>query len=149
MRIQKAVWLKKKLDLNKTAGSLILWLEQAESADKAITKGIMWKCDIKATEIFRSGFRAMQCFNFQRYVHIARVCTMEAKCDQCADNHNTRECPGKKQPRCANCGRKHISWHSSCPARIAAKAKAIQNRTQDPGTYTTQKNRNDRQKNEW
>lgn len=56
IRIQKAVWVKKKLDPKKIAGSLILWLEQAEVAEKAITKEIMWKCDLNTMEIFRSGF---------------------------------------------------------------------------------------------
>lgn len=141
IRIQKAVWLKKKPLPGKTAGSLILWLEQAESADKAISKGVMWKYELEATEIFRSGFRAIQCFNCQKYGHIAKVCTAEARCGQCAGNHNTRECSGKQETRCSNCGRKHTSWHQSCPVKIAAKAKAVLNRTQDPGRFAAQETR--------
>ncbi|KAI0995171.1 hypothetical protein K3495_g13010, partial [Podosphaera aphanis] len=153
IRIQKAVWLKKNPLPGKSAGSMILWLEQAESANKAISKGIMWKYELKATEIFRSGFRAMQCFNCQKYGHIAKMCTAEAKCGHCAGKHNTRECSGKQEVRCRNCGKKHASWHQSCPVKIAAKAKAVTNRTQDPGRFVVKETRaapqGGQQDNDW
>ncbi|KAI0995874.1 hypothetical protein K3495_g12306 [Podosphaera aphanis] len=137
INIPRAAWLKKNRGAEKTAGSMIIWFEKPEQADKAISKGILWGYEIKAAEIFRSGFRTMQCFNCQRYGHIAKNCTAEAKCGQCADKHNTRECPGKQEAKYSNCGRKHTSWHQSCPIRIAAKARATQNRTQDPGRFVT------------
>ncbi|KAI1001063.1 hypothetical protein K3495_g7139 [Podosphaera aphanis] len=136
--IQRAAWLKKTPRPGKTAGSLILWFQQAEHADRAINKGIMWRFELRATELFRSGFRAMQCFNCQRYGHIAKMCTAEAKCGKCAGEHNTRECSGKQEVRCSNCGKKHTSWDQSCPVRLAAKSKAMMNRTQDPGSYQQQ-----------
>lgn len=135
IRIHRAAWLKRTPQPNKTAGSLIVWFEDAEIADKAIAKGIMWQFEVKATEIFRSGFRALQCFNCQKYGHIAKVCTSEVRCGQCAKAHNTRECTEKQEVRCCNCNRKHASWHQSCPVRIAARAKATLSRTQDPGRY--------------
>lgn len=135
MKIDRAAWLKKNKNPSKTTGSLIVWFNQAEQADKAISKGIMWGYELKATEIFKSGFRAMQCYNCQRYGHMARNCTANSKCGHCAHEHNTRECPGKQEARCSNCGRKHASWHPSCPIRIAAKARATQNRIQDPGRF--------------
>ncbi|KHJ34380.1 putative zinc finger cchc-type protein [Erysiphe necator] len=125
----------------KTAGSLILWFQQAEHADRAISKGIMWRFELKATEIIRAGFRALQCFKCQRYGHIAKICTAEAKCGKCAGDHNTRECSGKREARCINCGKKHTSWYQSCPVRSAAKVKAVMNRTQDPGSYQQKETR--------
>lgn len=57
--IRKAAWLKKVKQPGKKTSSLILWFDRAEQADIAITKGIMWKFELKATGIFQSGFRLM------------------------------------------------------------------------------------------
>ncbi|KAI0996791.1 hypothetical protein K3495_g11392 [Podosphaera aphanis] len=67
IRTERAVWHKNTKIPGKTAGSLIVWFNQAEHADQAISKGILWGYELKATEIFRSGFRAMQCCNCQKY----------------------------------------------------------------------------------
>ncbi|KAI1002499.1 hypothetical protein K3495_g5704 [Podosphaera aphanis] len=77
----------------------------------------------------------MQCFNYQRYGHIAKNCAVEAKCGKCAGTQNRRDSTNDSEPRCTNCGRKHASWHQSCPARIAAKAKAMMIITRDPGVH--------------
>ncbi|KAI1007038.1 hypothetical protein K3495_g1184 [Podosphaera aphanis] len=135
IRIERAAWLKKIKIPGKTAGSLIVWFNQAENADQVISKGIMWGYELKATEIFRSGFRAMQCYNCQNYGHIAKVCTADAKCGYCAGTHNSRDCSKKQETRCVNCGKRHASWNQAYPIRIAAKAKAVQNRIQDPGRF--------------
>ena len=75
--IQRAAWLKKNQQQGKKPGSIILWIAHAEQADTAITKGLTWQCELKATEIFRTGFRMLQCFNCQKYGHIAKMCTAE------------------------------------------------------------------------
>lgn len=46
-QITRAVWLKNSLSTAKKSGSLIMGLDNAEQTDKAITKGIMWKYDLK------------------------------------------------------------------------------------------------------
>lgn len=66
IKIQRAAWLKKNKIPGKTAGSLIVWFNQLEHADKVITKSMMWGYELKATKIFRSGFRAMQCYKCQK-----------------------------------------------------------------------------------
>lgn len=95
IKIQRAAWLKKVKDSEKRAGSMIVWFEKLEHADKAINKGIMWKYELKTTEIFRSGTRTTQCFGCQRFGHIAKMCTQGSKCGQCAGDHNTKDCNGK------------------------------------------------------
>lgn len=102
---------------------------------------MMCKYELKATEIFRSGFRLMQCFNCQKYGRIAKVCNTVSKCGSCAGEYNTGVCSGKQDVRCCNCGRKHEAWNSICPIRIAAKARAVANRTYDSGRYTGQENK--------
>ncbi|KAI0992834.1 hypothetical protein K3495_g15350 [Podosphaera aphanis] len=133
----------------KSSGSVILWIEQAEHADKVIDEGLMWKYENKAAEIFRSGFRTLQCFNCQRYGHVALHCIADSKCGHCAGTHNTRNCPGKQDARCCNCRKKHAAWHQSCPVKIAAKAKATWYRTKDPGKYTPALSHTKGSENEW
>lgn len=134
-KIQRAAWLKKNKRLGKTSGSMIVWFELAESADRAIQKGIIRKYELKATEIFKSGFRILQCFGCQKYGHIAKTCMATAKCRNCVGEHNTRNYPGKQEIRCSNYSRKHKAWDPACLIRISAKAKTILNRTQDTGRY--------------
>lgn len=147
--IQKAAWLKRSKTPNKTSGSLIVWFDGAEQADIAISKGVMWKCDLKATEIFRSGFRLTQCFNCQKYGHIAKICTAGPKCEQCAGGHDTRTCSRNQETRCSNYSRKHTAWDQMCPVRLAAKSKVVKNRTQDPGRFTTQETQVGNPDSEW
>lgn len=123
------------LQPGKTSSSSILWFQQAENADRVIQKGLMWHFEVRATEMFRSRFRALQCFNCQRYGHIDKICTAFAKYGICAGGHNTRDCTGKPEFRCGNCSKNHAAWHQSCPVRLAAKKKPAINRTQDPGRY--------------
>ena len=149
IKIQRAVWLKKTKETEKTAGSMIVWFEKAEHADTAITKGIMWKYELKTTEIFRSGFRTTQCFNCQRFGHIAKSCTVGSKCGQCAGAHNTKECKGKHDARCSNCGRNHTAWDVRCPTKLAARARAVQNRVQDAGKYLNGREQQKNGDSEW
>ncbi|KAI0997974.1 hypothetical protein K3495_g10216 [Podosphaera aphanis] len=104
--IQKAAWLKKNKLPGKKSGKIIVWFDEAQCADKAIEKGIMWGYELKATEIFWSGFRMMQCYNCQNYCHIAKNCSAQPKCGYCASEHNTRACPGKQNSRRINCSKK-------------------------------------------
>ena len=46
--IQRATWLKNHHLPGKKSGSLIIWFEHAEHPDKAISKGILWKYELKA-----------------------------------------------------------------------------------------------------
>ncbi|KHJ32722.1 putative zinc finger cchc-type protein [Erysiphe necator] len=147
--IRKAAWLKKIRQPGQKTSSLIVWFDRAEQADIAIKKGIVWKFELKATEIFRSGFRLTQCFNCQKYGHVAKVCSAAPKCGSCAGEHNTRICPGKQDVRCINCARKHKAWDQICPVRIAAKAKTVMNRTQDSGRHTAPENQMSDPEGDW
>ncbi|KAI1008150.1 hypothetical protein K3495_g91 [Podosphaera aphanis] len=71
--IQKVAWLKRTKVPGKTSGSLIVWFDQAEQAELAITKGMMWRYELKVAEIFRSGFRLMQCYNCQKIAAKAKA----------------------------------------------------------------------------
>lgn len=81
--IQNTAWLKRSRTPNKTSGLLIVLFDGAEQVSIAISKGVMWKSNIKATKIFRSGFRLVQCFNCQKYGHISKIYTAEPKYGYC------------------------------------------------------------------
>ena len=95
MIIQRAAWIKKSQQPGKKSGSLILRIDQAIHTETAIKKGFMWQYELKSTELFRSGFRTMQCFNCQKYGHIAKICPADSKCGHCAGEQNTRNCTEK------------------------------------------------------
>lgn len=56
----------------------------------------MWKYELKAIEIFKTGFCVMQCFNCLKYGHIAKIFLVTAKCGHCAGEHKNRICPVKE-----------------------------------------------------
>ena len=115
----------------------------------AISKGLMWQYELKSTEIFRTGFRMLQCFNCQKYGHIAKICTADSKCGHCAGEHNTRNCTGKKDVKCSNCGKGYKTWDQSCSVRAAAKNRTVQNRIQDPGMFVVEEKSTRGQDDKW
>ncbi|KAI1002567.1 hypothetical protein K3495_g5638 [Podosphaera aphanis] len=91
----------------------------------------------------------MQCDNCQKYGHIAKNCSARPKCGHCASEHNTRACPGKQNSRFINCSKRHVAWDQACPVRLAAKAKAVQIRNQDPGRFVVQGSQLEAQDGDW
>ncbi|XP_029840872.2 uncharacterized protein LOC115324407 [Ixodes scapularis] len=74
--------------------------------------------------------QAVQCFNCQRYGHLARNCRGERRCKVCAGPHSHKECSSRKEPKCANCSGNHTSTYSGCPRKkvvTAAKQRSIIN----------------------
>ena len=91
----------------------------------------------------------MQCYNCQKCGHIAKICTVDSKCGHCAGEYNTRNCTGKKDVRCSNCGKGHKIWDQSCSVRVATKHRAVQNSTQDPGMFVIDETSRKHQDGEW
>jgi len=148
-QIKRAAWLKKKHRPEQTHGSLIVWLETGEQANRILDKGFLWKAEVKTAEIFKSSFRTMQCFQCQGYGHIAPTCTANPRCGKCAQAHNTKECTTSTGLRCAHCGKKHPAWDQSCPAKITAQAKATAQRTGDAGRYQTEEDKSQGSSDGW
>lgn len=70
----------------------------------------------------------IQCYNFQRFGHVARQCSFAIKCKICAMNHHHQECiHHSKVIACSNCiqssteshryNSRHKSSHLGCPIR--------------------------------
>uniref|UniRef100_A0A6M2DRX9 Putative mediator of rna polymerase ii transcription subunit 13-like trichogramma pretiosum n=1 Tax=Xenopsylla cheopis TaxID=163159 RepID=A0A6M2DRX9_XENCH len=63
-----------------------------------------------------------QCFNCLRYGHVTRQCRSGTRCSQCAENHNYKDCPNKKEhPKCALCEGNHLGLDKKCEAYIRQK----------------------------
>ena len=56
---------------------------------------------------------------------------------------------GKKVVKCSNCGKGLKTWDQSCSVRVAAKNRAIQNRTQDPGIFVVEEKSTRVQDDKW
>ncbi|KAM7286493.1 uncharacterized protein ISCGN_030296 [Ixodes scapularis] len=63
-----------------------------------------------------------QCYNCQRYGHLARDCRSSRRCKICAGPHHHKECPTPREPQCANCGSRHVSTYAGCIRKQAAHA---------------------------
>ena len=127
LRISKLAWLKRKLPEGKTHSAIILSTTDPEAANQIITKGLISNYALYITEYYSAAFTVTQCFKCQDYGHISTHCGRETRCGQCAEAHNTRECPIEKT-QCANCNQEHTAWSNSCPTRRARQAKATKAR---------------------
>ncbi|GBO00701.1 hypothetical protein AVEN_14109-1 [Araneus ventricosus] len=60
-----------------------------------------------------------QCFYCQKFNHHSSECNMTVKCVLCAEEHNSRTCPNKRNPeftpKCANFGGPHTASYRGCP----------------------------------
>ena len=82
-----------------------------------------------------------QCFNCQRFGHMARTCWRETQtCRYCAGSHPSSQCKGHKQVtlKCAICGEGHATTSRACPKRITLvnKAKVAQKKVDRPQAAT-------------
>jgi len=71
-----------------------------------------------------------QCHRCQNYGHTKNYCRRPFKCMKCAGEHPSTACtkPRATDPKCANCGGKHISCYKGCPAFKEARSKLNANR---------------------
>ncbi|CAN7948468.1 unnamed protein product, partial [Ixodes hexagonus] len=68
----------------------------------------------------------VQCYNCQRYGHIAQYCRGPRRCKVCAGPHHHKNCTNRQDPQCANCGYRHAATFSGCQSRKTASVNLKQ-----------------------
>jgi hypothetical protein len=129
LSIIRTRWLRNPERQSKAVTSMILEVASATQANRLITEGVIFQCELKTTELFEPSSRIRQCFKCQQYTgHTSLQCKNEVRCGYCGDKHASNECPDKsKEPHisCAACNQgRHPSWSNKCPARLKELARA-------------------------
>lgn len=116
LEVLRVSWPKGSEKNGKLVGSLIIEVPTATAANRIITDGLVFNHEIKECERFVKEARVTQCFNCQRFGHIARVCKNNSVCANCAEHHSTRDCslPQGTTRKCALCKGNHGAWDKRC-----------------------------------
>lgn len=112
----------------KTHTSFVISCPSAHQANSLITQRVSHAGRLLRTERFHA--RLLQCFNCQRFGHLARQCKRPPVCGHCAAEHLTRKCvrasdhacPDSSQCHhppalCALCKGSHSASSRACPVR--------------------------------
>ena len=117
--VTKARWLSK-VDLQKKAGSLVLWLKNKAAASYLLNKGTAM---FGATGAFCSPWEAREvgqlCFNCNRHGHLQAACTAPPRCAICSGKHQRLDCKQQTNPKCPVCNKKGhtaLSWECAMHA---------------------------------
>ncbi|KAI0993799.1 hypothetical protein K3495_g14385 [Podosphaera aphanis] len=93
-------------------GSVILSLPTESLQWKVVKYGVVINSILYSAQLWSPRGQVKQCFNCSQWGHTQAVCSKQARCGECAGNHQTRDCP-KKRVSCCNCGKEHKSWHKN------------------------------------
>jgi hypothetical protein len=140
LSIIRAAFPKSALTSTKTYSSLIVELDSPEQANRLIRTGLCEGGEVKRCELFESGCKLTQCFNCQRYGHIARACRSPARCSYCSRGHSSKDCSSQSDrglKKCSNCNGPHEAWARNCPVREKEVSRVRSIYTLKPQLYET------------
>jgi uncharacterized protein (DUF2344 family) len=101
--IAKIVWSKNVINEKKELSSLIVKIHNAEQINRLIKNDFLHEYSQIFCELFVNNCRIKQCFNYQRYDHIDKICRHERRCSICVESHNDSTCKISIDKRkCAN-----------------------------------------------
>jgi hypothetical protein len=83
LSIVQTAFLKSVFTNTKTYSSLIVELDSFEQANRLICTGLCKGGKVKRCKLFELGCKLTQCFNCQRYRHVAKACKSLARCSHC------------------------------------------------------------------
>ena len=92
-----------------TAGSMVVEFADAEQANMALQTGLIWDSEYKKTELYDRAYCIQECFRCHKFGYISAQCSGQQKCELCAENYRSEECPFKdlEKRKCASCGGSH------------------------------------------
>jgi hypothetical protein len=98
-------------------------------------------------DMYNSKFsRITQCRRCQMLGHGESFCNLPFKCLNCAEEHQTKDCPQGNDPpedkiKCANCKQNHKADNPNCPSKIvyknAKKKASTKNNNHNRNNYNT------------
>ena len=129
--------MKRPRNPNAPTQSIVISFKSAKEADDCIEMGIYIEHRYYAiAERYIPQSQIKQCFKCQAYGHKASVCTRKARCEKCAQEHETRECQSETM-LCANCKGPHCTWLHECPVCQRKKEQGETLRKQISDFYTS------------
>jgi hypothetical protein len=141
VEILRVQWPKRAAKLGKASSHLLLHLASPEQVNILVDEGLLFHSELRRCELYHGDCRVTQCFNCQKYGHIARICRFSKKCGLCAapghDDHACNFRNDSAKHRCANCGLQHPAWSSSCAVRREQVDKARLAYTTRPKRYAS------------
>jgi hypothetical protein len=87
----------------KTYSSLIVELDSLEQANRLICIGLYEGGEVKRCKLFELGCKLTQCFNCQRYRHVARACRSPIQCSYCSEGHFSKDCSSQSDRNLKKC----------------------------------------------
>ena len=102
---------------NQRTAHLLLSLDDANAANRAITNGLLI-CN-KKCQVERTRKEPIRCLKCQGWNHFARDCVTEKDiCGNCAGPHRTSSCRVNERS-CVSCkANDHASWSRACPTFV-------------------------------
>lgn len=108
-------------------------------ANRLINEELLENYKMKQCKRFSKEERMTQCFKYQHYGHVAKLCQNKTKCGYCAENHHSEDCTYKtmlNHQKCAVClCSGHESWSLNCKSRKEQKLKATKAYEERPTIY--------------
>ena len=96
--------------------SIVIFMDDVKAANQSIAHGIYINYGHYMAEKYTPHLKVLQCYNCQKFGHVASKCKATERCGMCGGPHKADQC-NKSNMKCANCDSNHSAWHLECPKR--------------------------------
>lgn len=116
-------WTMKEKNLHKAnIGSVTIGLATAAQANEVIGRGLFWKGERRYCVKQGPYQKLVQCDGCQEFGHTAEDCSSPPRCQACAGDHQTTDCPldltaNLKSLKCVLCGGRHHARDYFCTVK--------------------------------
>lgn len=99
------------ISMKKPFSSVFISLRDPEAANVALGNNVIYKREIRTTELSKKHPGATQCFKCQGFGHTKAACKATPRCATCTGHHLTEDCDASMEGKtyCANCTDVHVA----------------------------------------